>query len=61
MNTSATKLDSNTFFAIRSEMAVAIGALVVFVVLLIPIPTYALDMFLALNIAMSVMLLSNSK
>ncbi len=49
--------DSNTFFSMRSEMAVAAGALAVFVVLLIPLPTFVLDMFLALNLAMSVMLL----
>lgn len=51
------KSDSNTFFAIRSEMAIAMGALAVFMVLLIPMPSQVLDMFLALNLAMSVMLL----
>ena len=49
--------DSNTFFAMRSEMAIAIGALGVFTVLLIPLPTFILDMFLAVNLALSVILL----
>ncbi|MEE2641910.1 MAG: flagellar biosynthesis protein FlhA [Planctomycetota bacterium] len=53
----ANSTDSNTFFAMRSEMAIAVGALAVFTVLLIPLPTFVLDMFLALNLAMSVMLL----
>ena len=51
------KNDSNSVFAVRSEMAIAFGALAVLIVLLIPLPTFLLDMFLALNLALSVMLL----
>ncbi|MDB4756289.1 flagellar biosynthesis protein FlhA [Mariniblastus sp.] len=55
--TEVPKSDSNTFFAMRSELAIAVGALAVFIVLLIPMPTFMLDMFLAVNLALSVMLL----
>lgn len=57
MATEPPNTDSNTFFATRSEMLIAVGGLAVFIVLLIPLPTFVLDMFLAVNLALSVMLL----
>jgi len=58
MSTVANKtIDTNASFAQRSEMLLLVGMLAVIVVLLVPLPTMILDMLLALNLAMSIMLL----
>ena len=49
--------DSNSTFAKRSEMLVSFGLLAVIVVLLVPLPSAILDMLLAINLAVSVLLL----
>ncbi len=49
--------DSNTTFARRSETMISLALLAVIVVLLIPLPSAILDMLLALNLAMSILLL----
>ena len=49
--------DSNSAFFQRSELWLAIAFLMTLVVLLIPLPTFLLDMFLACSIASSIMLL----
>ncbi len=49
--------DSNGSFARRSELMISIALLAVIVVLLVPLPSVILDMLLALNLAMSVLLL----
>lgn len=49
--------DSNSTFAKRSEMLVSFGLLAVIVVLLVPLPSAILDMLLALNLGVSILLL----
>ena len=49
--------DSNMQFTQRSELLLLCGMLCVIVVLLIPLPTFILDMLLAINLGMSVLLL----
>ena len=51
------EMDSNTSFARRSETMISIALLAVIVVLLVPLPSVVLDMLLALNLGMSVLLL----
>lgn len=53
----ALTLDSNTSFTQRSELVLAIALLGILVVLLVPLPTFLLDMLLALNLALTVLLL----
>lgn len=49
--------DSNFAFAGRSETLLSVTFLLTLVVLLIPLPTFLLDMLLALNLAASILLL----
>ncbi len=51
------KKDSNFGFAGRSETWLALSLLTMLVVLIIPLPTVLLDMFLAFNLAAAVMLM----
>ena len=53
----APQTDTNTGFAQRSELLLLVAMLAVIVVLLVPLPTVVLDMLLALNLAMSILLL----
>ena len=52
-----TSSDTNTGFAQRSELLLLVAMLTVIIVLLVPLPTFILDILLALNLAMSVLLL----
>ncbi|MGI9519870.1 MAG: flagellar biosynthesis protein FlhA [Pirellulaceae bacterium] len=52
-----TATDSNSTFARRSETMLSVALLAVIVVLLIPLPAMILDMLLAFNLAMSILLL----
>ena len=49
--------DSNFGFLQRSELWLSATFLITLVVLIIPLPTFLLDMFLACNIAAAIMLL----
>ncbi|TVS13398.1 MAG: flagellar type III secretion system protein FlhA [Planctomycetaceae bacterium] len=51
------KGDSNLVFARRSDMLLSLSLLAVLVVLLVPLPPMLLDMLLALNLGVSVLLL----
>ncbi|MEM9412780.1 MAG: FHIPEP family type III secretion protein, partial [Planctomycetota bacterium] len=48
---------SNFTFVQRSETWLAIAMLLMLIVLIIPLPTFLLDMFLALNLAAGIILL----
>jgi flagellar biosynthesis protein FlhA len=52
-----TATDSNTSFSRRSEMSLAIALLGVLIVLLIPLPTVLLDLLLAANLSLTILLL----
>ena len=52
-----TRADSNSSFARRSDTMISVALLAVIVVLLVPLPSFILDMLLATNLAMSIMLL----
>ncbi|MEX2285637.1 MAG: flagellar biosynthesis protein FlhA [Planctomycetaceae bacterium] len=55
--TATTTLDLNHAFARRSEMLLSAALLGVLIVLLVPLPTVLLDMFLAVNIGITILLL----
>lgn len=58
MNTSNTAtVDSNFLFPQRSELILSFVLLAILVVLLIPLPTFLLDMLLATNIGLTILLL----
>ena len=57
MATAPTTLDSNSTFGQRSELALALAILGVLVVLLVPLPPPLLDLLLALNIGLTVLVL----
>lgn len=52
-----TRADSNSSFAKRSDTMISVALLAVIVVLLVPLPSFILDMLLATNLAMSILLL----
>ena len=51
----ASQLDSNHSFARRSDLLMSLALLGEIVVLLIPLPSYLLDMLLAFNLGVSVL------
>src|SRR5438067_13485265 len=55
--TAALPLDSNTSFAQRSELILAMALLGVLIVLLVPLPTMLLDLLLACNLMLTILLL----
>ncbi len=57
MATVPANLDSNFSFLPRSESALAFGILIMLVALVIPLPTFLLDMFLAVNLSGAILLL----
>lgn len=52
-----TTTDSNTSFSRRSEMSLALALLGVLIVLLVPLPTVLLDLLLAANLSLTILLL----
>ena len=50
-------LDTNATFSQRSELVLALGLLIVLVVLLVPLPPLLLDLLLAFNLALTILLL----
>jgi flagellar biosynthesis protein FlhA len=57
MSTAPVTADSNLAFARRSDLMLSVAFLAVLIVLLVPLPTPLLDMLLALNLGMTVLLL----
>ncbi len=57
MSSTVANKETNKGFAQRSELLLVAGMLAVIAVILVPMPTYVLDMMLALNLAMAVLLL----
>ncbi|HZT79870.1 MAG TPA: flagellar biosynthesis protein FlhA [Gemmataceae bacterium] len=57
MATATPTADSNLSFTQRSELVLSVALLGVLVVLLVPLPTWLLDVLLALNVALTVLLL----
>ena len=49
--------DSNSTFAKRSDLIISAALLAVIVVLIVPLPSFLLDMLLAFNLALSILLL----
>ena len=52
-----TTSDSNSSFARRSDTMLSVALLAVIVVLLVPLPSMVLDMLLAFNLSLSILLL----
>jgi flagellar biosynthesis protein FlhA len=56
-NTNSIQHESNLSFSQRSELVLAVALLVVLVVLLVPLPTMLLDLLLAANFALTILVL----
>ncbi|MEZ6095524.1 MAG: flagellar biosynthesis protein FlhA [Pirellulaceae bacterium] len=57
MATATQQMDSNFSFAPRSETTLAFAILIMLTALVIPLPTFLLDMFLAINLSGGILLL----